>query len=429
MRQIIRLYKDSYSGLSRSSWLLAFITLINRSGMMVLPFLGLYLTEDLKFTVQQAGVVLSIFGAGSMIGSYFGGYLADRIGYFKVVLFSLIGGGICFVLLTFVQSFYLLCVSILFASIITESLRPAMTASIANYSTKENTTRSFSLIRMAINLGASIGPALAGVLAVVGYVWIFIGDGLTCIAAGIAYYIYFKKQYATHKEKNEDSHVSEIENQHEKKPGFINPFYDRIFIIFCFCTIGYAIVFFQMWNSLPLFYRNVHFLSEPAIGILLALNGFIVFVFEMPVVYSFEKKYAIKHIIAVGILLLSVAMMLLNSTNHPFILYVSMFLMSISEILAMPFMMTLIIKRSNEMNRGKYIGIYSMTWSSAFIFAPLIGTYFIEHFNYATLWWVMSSICIITLACILYAIEKMTQKTEQKVSVELIETRNKKHII
>lgn len=383
--------------------MIALVTLINRSGMMVLPFLSLYLTEDLGFSLGQSSIVMSVFGLGSMVGALTGGYLADRIGYFKVVFFSLIFGGILYLTLALLSHFYALCVGVFFASLVADALRPAMSASLTVYADKNNLTRTFSLMRMAVNLGASIGPALAGLLAVVGYFWIFIGDGITSIAAGVAYYFYFRNSQSDKKKQHPSAAQTEREDQSHSK----NPLTDFLFIFYCISTLGYAIVFFQMWGTMPLFFRNIHQISEPEIGVLLALNGLFVFLFEMPLVFKLENNYRISSVINVGIILLLCAMLVLNTSEQNWILYLSIFLMSISEILAMPFMMTVVLKRATLVSRGKYIGFYTMVWGSAFIFAPLIGMYCVEYFGYQFLWYAMSLICIFTLIAVGYFTKKM----------------------
>lgn len=87
LEKIWNLYKQVYGGLSAASWMLALIQLINRSGSMVLPFLAVYMTHALGYTVQQAGLIMSIYGVGSLIGSYLGGWLTDKIGAFRVQIF------------------------------------------------------------------------------------------------------------------------------------------------------------------------------------------------------------------------------------------------------------------------------------------------------------------------------------------------------
>ena len=156
---LLRLYRDSFAGLSPAIWWLALITLINRSGTMVLPFLTIYLTQALDFSLQQAGWVMSCFGLGSVAGSYLGGYFTDRVGYYRVMFWTLFLSGGAFLLLMLVKTMLWFCLAVFLLSLIADGFRPASMASIAAYAKPENRTRSLSLIRMAINTGWSIGPA------------------------------------------------------------------------------------------------------------------------------------------------------------------------------------------------------------------------------------------------------------------------------
>lgn len=81
-------YINNFKGFSREIWILTIITFINRAGTMVLPFLSKYLKEDLHFTYNQVGWIMVAFGLGSMLGSWLGGKLSDKIGFYKIMIFS-----------------------------------------------------------------------------------------------------------------------------------------------------------------------------------------------------------------------------------------------------------------------------------------------------------------------------------------------------
>jgi predicted MFS family arabinose efflux permease len=166
----LSLYKTSFTGLSKESWLLSFIMLVNRSGTMVLPFMTLYLTsKEMHRTLSEAGFVMALFGLGSIIGAYFGGKFSDKIGFYKVQLFTLIGGGMMFIVLGQVKSYPLICVVTFLLSMINEAFRPANSSSIAFFSNSENRTRSYSLNRLAINLGWAVGATIGGLVAAFNY--------------------------------------------------------------------------------------------------------------------------------------------------------------------------------------------------------------------------------------------------------------------
>ena len=145
---------------------------------MVVPFLGVYMVAELHFTLSETGVVLSLYGLGAMSGSTLGGWLTDKAGHFKVQLTSVFLSVPVFFLLPLLKEVWSLSIGVFVLSTITETLRPANSVSISVYARPENITRSFSLNRMAVNLGFSIGPALGGVLAAISFKLIFYANGI-----------------------------------------------------------------------------------------------------------------------------------------------------------------------------------------------------------------------------------------------------------
>ena len=105
MKKLYLGYISSFQGLSKEVWWLALITLINRAGTMVIPFLSLYLTQKLSFTLADVGWIMTFFGLGSVVGSWIGGKLTDKIGYYKIMAFSLLGSALSFVALQFLDTF------------------------------------------------------------------------------------------------------------------------------------------------------------------------------------------------------------------------------------------------------------------------------------------------------------------------------------
>ena len=69
--------------------------------------------------------------------------------------------------------------------LVADAFRPALFVALSAYSKPENKTRSVTLIRLAINLGFSAGPAIGGlIITTVSYAGLFWIDGITCILAG-----------------------------------------------------------------------------------------------------------------------------------------------------------------------------------------------------------------------------------------------------
>ena len=391
MQGYFQTYLNSYRGISRPSWMLALVMLINRVGAMVLPFLGIYMTDSLGFTLSQTGIVLSCFGVGAMIGSGLGGWLTDRKGHFNVQLVSFFLSVPVFFMLPQFTTPLSLGMGVFTLSVITETFRPANSVSISSYAKPENITRAFSLNRMALNLGFSIGPALGGILAAISYKFLFYGNGLTAAIAGLVFYSYFKNIQPNKLKK--EGHT-EVKIKQEKKG--ISPWKDRPFLIFSFLCCLYSVCFFQFLSTLPIFYREIHRLSEANIGLTLAFNGMVVFLLEMLLVQIAERKMRPVNIIITGTLLLSACFLILLFPGGQWILFLSMLIMSISEILCMPFMATVSVKRAGQGREGTYMGMNALAFSSAHVISPILGTNLAAHFGYNVLWISIAGLGLIT---------------------------------
>jgi len=391
MKEFIRLYLDAYRGLSTPAWMLALVMLINRSGAMVIPFLGVYMINHLHFSLEDTGMVLSCFGLGAVSGNFLGGWLTDKAGHFKVQLVSLILTVPMFFLLPQLDTVVKLAAGVFTLSLVSETFRPANSVSIAYYSKPDNIIRSFSLNRMAMNLGFSIGPALGGFLAAISYAFLFYGNAIAALLSATLFFIYFRNRKGN--EKKKDEVVEEEGNQ-----ANLSPYKDVPFMLFSVLSCIFALCFLQLLSTLPLYYRNVYKMTEAEIGIILAFSGLVVFSLEMLVVHIAEKRFTARTVIVAGTVLCALSFLVLNLAKGIPVLYLSMFIICLAEILAMPFMATVTLQRSSLKKRGAYMGINALSFSVAHIFSPLVGTRVAAQFGFETLWW--GTVAALTLASI-----------------------------
>jgi predicted MFS family arabinose efflux permease len=382
----IQLYKEAYSGLSKNSWYLSLVILINRSGTMVIPFMTIYCTQQLHFTIIQAGYIMGLFGLGSISGAFLGGKLTDKYGFYDVQVGALILGGILFMVVGFQHTFFTLGLFTFILSLCNEAFRPANSTAIAYHSSAETKTRSYSLNRLAINLGWSFGGALGGFLASINYHLLFWVDGCTNILAAVFLLILLPRG-------------GFINSAKTKMPGHIpaSAYRDKIYLVFIFLTVLFSVCFFQLFTVQPLFYKSEWHFSERLIGSLMAMNGILIAVFEMVIIHNLEgKRHPLKYISA-GVLLTGGAFLLQNVM--PVAVYTAvtvMLMITVGEMISMPFMNAFWIVRTNDHNRGQYAALYSMSWSTAQILAPTVGSQIILFGDFKLLWWVLAIMCLLS---------------------------------
>jgi predicted MFS family arabinose efflux permease len=404
MLRILSLYRNAFGGLSQEAWLLSLVIFIQRSGAMVVPFLSVYLTQALGFNLKQVGVLLSLFGMGAAVGNFLGGWLTDKLGHFKVQVMSFFLASAWFFTMLWVQRFEAMAAGLFLLSILTESLRPANAAAVSTYSTPESVTRAFSLNRMAINLGFVIGPALGGMLAMVSYKLLFLSDSLACLAAGIVFFFFFRNRPI-----NPVSAAPEEQPTHPASdPAALrSPYQDGLFLVFTGLCCCFLVAFSQLFTTLTIYWHQVHHLTQAEIGALLAFDGILVFLLEMVIVYQLSKVRSLWKMIVAGSLLLALAFALLNVANGLGVLVLSVLVWGLAELLALPFMSTLTVHRSNPENRGAYMGLHTLAYSVAFILGPLAATHTIDRFGFDTLWWGCSAVCVMAAAGLYVVVRRL----------------------
>lgn len=386
MKKLYFNYLETFKGLSTEVWWLALITLINRAGTMVIPFLSLYLTGDLGFTPPDVGWIMSCFGLGSVLGSWLGGKLTDKIGSYKVMKTSLFLTGLLFLALQFVTTFYGFCIGIFLVMLVADTFRPAMFVALSAYSKPENKTRSVTLIRLAINLGFSAGPAVGGIIiTTLSYGGLFWVDGITCILATLL----LVKVLNPKKAKVLDE--VKVENP-------VSVFSDKAFWVFFVAMFIFGFVFLQYFSTIPLYYKDTHHLSELEIGLLMGMNGFLIFLLEMPLIkWLEESKYSKERLMFVGLFLTGVSFLVLNLTGWVGVLVIGMLFMTIGEMIAFPFSNAFVMERAKKGNQGEYMAYYSIAFSLAHIFGHNSGMQLVAAIGFDKTWWIITIMSVIGL--------------------------------
>ncbi|NRD22961.1 MFS transporter [Winogradskyella litoriviva] len=378
MKTLYNNYINNFKGLSKEIWWLALITLINRAGTMVIPFLSKYLKENLEFSISDAGTILMFFGIGSFIGSWLGGKLTDKIGFYKVMFYSLLLTGIGFIILQYITSFWGLCIGILVLMSVADTFRPALFVSLKTYSQPKNRTRSLTLLRLAINLGMAFGPMLAGfIISIDGYSLLFWIDGITCISA-ILLFKYLIKETVI-KVTDEEKAINK-----QNKNAAIK---DKSFLIFFVISFLIALSFFQLITSIPIYHYDEFCLTEFETGIIMFINGALIVIFEMPLIALLETK-SISHVklILISAILFALSYFVLLFNIWVGILVVNIILLTFAEMIGFPYTNAFALSRAKKGSEGSYMALYTMSFALAFIVGPKIGMDIIDNYGYRINW-------------------------------------------
>ncbi len=386
LRQVRDTYRQAYSGLPRRAWILFTVNLVNSSGTMVIFFLVLYLTRKLGFRPARAGQALSLYGFGSLGGAYLGGWLADRLGSITVQKASLIISGFLLIVLGQVRQPSVIFPLLFFLALASGSLYPANATSMSRICPPDLRVKGFALNRLANNLGATIGPAVGGLLALHDYRLLFWGDGLTSLAAAAVFALLWKTT-------NGEAQTATAPAA-PKAPAGRSPWRDRPYLILTVLYIVWSSVFIQVFTTFPLYMRSVYGLAENRIGQLLAVNTILIVFLEM-ILMEKIRKYPSTRMINLSFILLGAGLGIMPLGRSFAFGAMTVAVWTFGEMLSMPLITALIAARADDATRGRYMGIFSLGFSVAFIIAPTAGTAVYSRYGGDAVWIGCAATCLL----------------------------------
>lgn len=351
-------------------WILFAGTFINRFGTFVMPFLAIYLTRE-GYSTTQAGIALSVYGAGHMVAAMIGGHLADRIGRRNTIAFSMFASAMAMVALTQVHTLATTLTVVFLTGMVGEIYRPAATALIGDLVAPEQRMIAFGMYRFAINLGFACGPAVAGFLADRSFTYVFLADGATSLVYGFVALLALP-------------HGLRSSGKDEKRAeGLRVALSDRMFLLFLLSTLFLVCVEFQTVSTFPVHVTKLGY-SPAMYGGLLAINGVMIVTLEL-LLTAWAQRFPPQPLIALGYGLTGIGFGLTGIATGIPMLALTVVIWTFGEMIYAPVSTTYVTSLAPERYRGRYMGLWHLTWSAGMLLGPALGTMLYER-NPAWLW-------------------------------------------
>ena len=353
-------------GFPRPVWFLFLGTFINRFGTFVIPFLTLHLTR-LGYSVSASALALSAYGAGHLIASAVGGHLADTIGRRRTIVISMIANAGGMLLLSQAEHLWLLVTLAFLTGLTGEFYRPASGALLADLVPADQRVIGFAAYRFAINAGWTFGPAVAGFLARHAYLWLFLGDALTSLAYGLIAFAFLPRDTRAASAGWGFVRSTAQSLKETARTALADPRFGQLVL----ATFAVALVFLQMLSALGLEIKAAG-CSDQVYGLVLAVNGALIVLFEIPL-SGFTQRLPMRPVIAVGFACIGAGAGLYAWAGSPWEYALGMAVSTLGEMLSMPVALAYLTRLAPEHMRGRYLGVYGLTWAGALACGPSLG--------------------------------------------------------
>jgi MFS family permease len=372
--------RSQVSGLPRTYWVLWMGSLVNRLGSFVVPFLALYLTRERGYTVEQAGLVVSLHGAGTVLAGPLGGTLADRVGRRLTLAGGLWLGAAGMLFLGFSREPLWIAVAAFTLGVLGDLYRPAVSAAVADVVSPGDRARAYGLLYWVVNVGWAIALPLAGLLTRFGYVLLFVADAITTFAYGCCIWLLLPETRPTVRPGGEARGAG----LRATAGSLLAPFRDPVFLAFGLPIFVVALMFFQSHMTLPVDLGR-RGMTPAQYGLVLSVNGVLIVAlqpFTNRVMGSMRRSVALA--LAAALTGLGFGLHALSTDVALAMLAVTVW--TLGEIAQAPVAPSVVADLAPPELRGSYQGAYHMLWGLAACAAPALGGQVMGRFGANTLW-------------------------------------------
>ncbi|MFE9725371.1 MDR family MFS transporter [Streptomyces sp. NPDC005794] len=368
---------ETVAGLPREFWWLWTSTLVNRLGAFVATFMALYLTLDRGYSASYAGLVAALHGLGGVVSSLGAGVMTDRLGRRPTMLIAQLSTAVSVAVLGFMVHPVAIAGVAFVVGMASNASRPAVQAMVADIVRPEDRVRAFSLNYWAINLGFALSSAGAGFIAEHSYLAGFMGEAALTLLCAVV--VFLKVPESRPKEETravgapapDDVRLSTV-----LRDGRYMGVVGLSFVV--------ALIFQQGYVGLPVA-MGTDGLSSSDFGTAIAVNGVLIVALQIPVTRFIQHRDP-RRLLILSSLLAGYGFGLTAFAGSVGVYALTVCVWTLAEIVNAPTQTGIVVQLSPAHGRGRYQGVYTMSWSVAALVAPLMSGFVIDHYGAAWLW-------------------------------------------
>ncbi|WP_369019496.1 MDR family MFS transporter [Promethearchaeum syntrophicum] len=408
-------FKNLKNEFPRSFKVLTLANFIDRMGTFLLfPFFSIYLVERFEAEFIEVGYLFTLMSLGGLFGNMIGGAITDKIGRKKIIIFGLTISGIGSIFMGLVTSldlFYILSVILGFLGDVGGPARQAM---VPDLLPKEQHSQGYAILRIAVNISATVGPILGGFIAENSYMALFILDAISSLITAVIVLFWIPET------KPELSPEIEKLSFLETLKGYKDVLRDLTFMLFIGISTILILVYMQMYGTLSVFLIAERDFSKMMIGWLMSINAAIVVIFQFWLT-KLISRISLLRVMALGALFYGVGFGMFGFVTKLWLIFLAMIIVTIGEMIALPTSQSVAAKFAPDDKRGRYMAIFGFSWAIPNLYGFILAGAIMDKYNPNWVWYGAAILSSITIVGYLLLHQKNKQRFSDNRNLEINE--------
>ncbi|GIK67518.1 MAG: MFS transporter [Chloroflexota bacterium] len=374
-------------------------SLVQAAGVsMIWPFMTVYMRENLGVAVATVTLLITMENIIGTASTSISGMVVDKFGRKTAMVVAMTVSGLVLLGMSMVHTLFLWAALMAIRGLFDPMFGVSSSATVADLIPDEQRAGAYAQLRIAHNVGVAVGPAVGGLLIAISYTPVFLIG--TAVTLGFALLIArVVPETLPRLAKNPVSASSEGEHPHPLTPsplsiegeqkvsfGYGTVLKDRRFVLYCLYFTLTVMTYLMVMTLLPVFMKDEYGIRESYFGIMMTINALMVVTIEFGLTKWVSAKFKLEHILAVGALTYALTAVIIVGSNVFAGFLIAMILMTVGEILMMPNSMTYVANLATEEARGRYMGVYGLTWRVGAAIGPLMGGLLNDHISPHAVW-------------------------------------------
>lgn len=354
--------------LKKEGTLSFFIRVFNSIGFyIVIPLLSLWLVDVKNIEVGKASFIVAAFTFMSKAGSAFIGGIINKLGLRQSLFTGLFGSSFVLLMITYFNNYFFLLLLVIVLGIFISLYNIALKTHISILEDHER-LNAYALLNIAVNVGASIGPLMGGIVLDWNPKNLLMISMISYILAGIVALLLPKIQLDTKSSLN----IFQFIKYRKENDGF------KLLFKFTLFSSVFWFLYAQIFTTFPVVFSQDF--TGKSIGLFFTINAVTVILIQGA--FAKVQPYIRKELwysIAFILIGFSFAVLWIKPTI-PFVV-IAIILFSVSEVIWVPMTDSELVVKRGGLSSSWAFGIAGVVWGIGESLGGFVGLNLDNYFH------------------------------------------------